>query len=117
MKFIPNDSYMEWVKLYAFFEDFSLSQMMVTLFLNKLWGDLILILSGNKSTTQKQMSELRLKLGKDLNLYKENDYQPIWVVDFPLLEKDEESTNNVYLVWFGIHTINDFYLKFHQHFF
>jgi len=54
-------------------------------------GDLILILSGNKSTTQKQMSELRLKLGKDLNLYKENDYQPIWVVDFPLLEKDEES--------------------------
>ena len=54
-------------------------------------GDLILVLSGKKSTTQKQMNELRLKLGADLNLYSENDYKPIWVVDFPLLEKDEET--------------------------
>jgi len=37
------------------------------------------------------MNELRLKLGKDLGLYKENEYQPVWVVDFPLLEKDEET--------------------------
>ena len=54
-------------------------------------GDLLLVLSGKKSTTQKQMNELRLKLGADLNLYSENDYKPIWVVDFPLLEKDEEN--------------------------
>tara|TARA_B100000674_G_scaffold40857_1_gene28472 strand:+ start:634 stop:2388 length:1755 start_codon:yes stop_codon:yes gene_type:complete len=54
-------------------------------------GDLILILSGKISSTQKQMNELRLKLGKDLGLYKENEYQPVWVVDFPLLEKDEET--------------------------
>ena len=56
-------------------------------------GDLILILSGDTITTQKQMNELRLKLGKDLELYKDNDYQPVWVVDFPLLEKDEETGN------------------------
>ena len=54
-------------------------------------GDLILILSGKTSSTQKQMNELRLKLGKDLGLYKENEYQPVWVIDFPLLEKDEET--------------------------
>ncbi len=56
-------------------------------------GDLILILSGNINTTQKQMNELRLKLGNDLNLYEENEYQPVWVVDFPLFEKDEENGN------------------------
>ena len=54
-------------------------------------GDLLLVLSGNKSSTQKQMNELRLRLGKDLGLYKEGDYQPVWVIDFPLFEKDEES--------------------------
>ncbi len=58
---------------------------------NAIEGDLILILSGKTSSTQKQMNELRLKLGKDLGLYKENEYQPVWVVDFPLLEKDEET--------------------------
>ena len=54
-------------------------------------GDLLLVLSGNKSSTQKQMNEVRLRLGKDLGLYKEGDYQPVWVIDFPLFEKDEES--------------------------
>ena len=58
---------------------------------NAIEGDLILILSGKTSSTQKQMNELRLKLGKDLGLHKENEYQPVWVVDFPLLEKDEET--------------------------
>ena len=58
---------------------------------NAIEGDLILILSGKTSSTQKQMNELRLKLGKDLGLYKENEYQPVWVIDFPLLEKDEET--------------------------
>ena len=54
-------------------------------------GDLLLILSGTLSDTQKQMSELRLKLGRDLDLIKENDYKPVWIVDFPLFELDEES--------------------------
>jgi aspartyl-tRNA synthetase len=56
-------------------------------------GDLILVLSGDTNTSQKQMNELRLKLGKDLELYEENDYKPVWVVDFPLLEKDQETGN------------------------
>ena len=50
-------------------------------------GDLLLVLSGNKSSTQKRMNELRLRLGKDLGFYKEGDYQPVWVIDFPLFEK------------------------------
>ena len=54
-------------------------------------GDLLLILSGTLSDTQKQMSELRLKLGRDLDLIKEHDYKPVWIVDFPLFELDEES--------------------------
>ena len=54
-------------------------------------GDLMLLLCGKTSSTQKQMNELRLQLGKELNLYEKDDYKPVWVVDFPLLEKDEES--------------------------
>ena len=54
-------------------------------------GDILFILSGTLSDTQKQMSELRLKLGRDLNLIKENDYKPVWIVDFPLFELDEET--------------------------
>ena len=60
---------------------------------NAVKGDLILILSGNINTTQRQMNELRLKLGKDLDLCKSNEYKPVWVVDFPLFEKDEETGN------------------------
>jgi aspartyl-tRNA synthetase len=56
-------------------------------------GDLILVLSGKTSSTQKQMNELRLKLGNELSLYKDNEYSPVWVVDFPLFEKDEDSGN------------------------
>jgi aspartyl-tRNA synthetase len=56
-------------------------------------GDLILVLSGGTISTQKQMNELRLKLAKDLSLYKDDEYSPVWVVDFPLLEKDEETGN------------------------
>ncbi len=54
-------------------------------------GDLLLILSGTLSDTQKQMCELRLKLGRDLNLIKDHEYKPVWIVDFPLFERDEES--------------------------
>ena len=53
-------------------------------------GDLILILSGSLNKTRKAMSELRLEMGARLGLRKVEDYKPLWVVDFPLLEWDEE---------------------------
>jgi aspartyl-tRNA synthetase len=54
-------------------------------------GDLMLVLSGDEKTTRKQMSELRLKMGEDLGLRDRTVFVPLWVVDFPLLEWDEES--------------------------
>lgn len=54
-------------------------------------GDLLLILSGEAKTTRKQLSELRLKMGEDLGLRDRNVFKPLWVVDFPLLEWDEET--------------------------
>ena len=56
-------------------------------------GDLILILSGKKSSVQTQMNELRLLMGSRLGLRDSKIFKPIWVVDFPLLEKDE-TTNS-----------------------
>jgi len=59
-------------------------------------GDLILIISGdNTSKAQKQLSELRLEMGSRLGLRDKNKYSCLWVVDFPLLEWDEE-TNRYY---------------------
>lgn len=54
-------------------------------------GDLILILSGEIDSTRKQMSELRLEMGRRMNLLDPKVFKPLWVVDFPLLEWDEES--------------------------
>ena len=54
-------------------------------------GDLMLVLSGDEKTTRKQLSELRLKMGEDLGLRDRTVFVPLWVVDFPLLEWDEES--------------------------
>jgi len=54
-------------------------------------GDLILVLSGEAKATRKQMSELRLKMGEDLGLRDRTVFVPLWVLDFPLLEWDEES--------------------------
>ncbi|TXB64034.1 aspartate--tRNA ligase [Vicingus serpentipes] len=54
-------------------------------------GDLILVLSGDKTATQNQMNTLRLHLGNELGLRNPNIYAPLWVYDFPLLEWDEES--------------------------
>ena len=53
-------------------------------------GDLILMLAGETEKTQKQLGELRLEMGSRLGLRDKNHYQCLWVVDFPLLEKDEE---------------------------
>jgi len=54
-------------------------------------GDIVYILSGETDKTRKQLSELRLEMGRRLGLMKAGDFKPLWVVDFPLLEWDEES--------------------------
>jgi aspartyl-tRNA synthetase len=54
-------------------------------------GDLILVLSGEANATRKALSELRLKLGTDLDLRPRDVFAPLWVLDFPLLEWDEET--------------------------
>ena len=54
-------------------------------------GDLILIMSGNTEKVRKQLCELRLEMGKQLGLRKAGEYKPLWVVDFPLLEWDDET--------------------------
>ena len=54
-------------------------------------GDLMLVLSGATNTTRKQMNELRLHMGNELGLRKKDEFKPLWVVNFPLLEWDEET--------------------------
>jgi aspartyl-tRNA synthetase len=54
-------------------------------------GDLILVLSGPTDQTRKAMSELRLHLGNELGLRQNDQFAPLWVLDFPLLEWDEET--------------------------
>ncbi len=54
-------------------------------------GDVLFILSGEKDATRKQLSELRLELGKRLHLIQPGVFKPLWVTDFPLLEWDEDT--------------------------
>lgn len=54
-------------------------------------GDLLLILSGEKAKTQVQMGALRLEMARQLGLMDKNVFRPMWVVDFPLLEWDEDT--------------------------
>ena len=54
-------------------------------------GDLIFVMSGNTDKVRTQLSALRMELGNRLGLRKGNEFAPLWVVDFPLLEFDEES--------------------------
>lgn len=54
-------------------------------------GDLLLILCGPKNKTLPQLCSLRLEMGERLGLRDKNVYKPLWVVDFPLLEWDEET--------------------------
>jgi aspartyl-tRNA synthetase len=55
-------------------------------------GDMLLILSGETEQTRKQLGALRLEMGRRLDLTDPNDFKPLWVLDFPLLEWDEESS-------------------------
>jgi aspartyl-tRNA synthetase len=54
-------------------------------------GDLILILAGDKKKTLTALSELRLEMGNRMGLRKRDTFVPLWVVDFPLLEWDEDA--------------------------
>jgi len=54
-------------------------------------GDLMLILSGEIDKTRSQMNDLRLHMGNELGLRNPNEFKPLWVIDFPLLEWDEDS--------------------------
>lgn len=54
-------------------------------------GDLILVLSGAKEKTLKALGELRLEMANQLGLRDKNTFKPLWVVDFPLLEWDDET--------------------------
>ncbi len=54
-------------------------------------GDLILMLSGDKRPTLSALSELRLEMGSRLGLRDRSKFAPLWVVDFPLLEWDDET--------------------------
>jgi len=54
-------------------------------------GDLLLVLSGEAKTTRTQLSALRMELAKRLGLRKPEEFAPLWITDFPLLEWDEET--------------------------
>ena len=54
-------------------------------------GDLLLMMSGETEKTRKALGTLRLKLAEDLNMRNAKEFAPLWVVDFPLLEWDEDS--------------------------
>ncbi|MEM7185756.1 MAG: aspartate--tRNA ligase [Bacteroidota bacterium] len=54
-------------------------------------GDLICVLSGETNKVRAQLSALRMELAERLGLRKANEFAPLWVVDFPLLEWDEET--------------------------
>jgi aspartyl-tRNA synthetase len=73
-KFYPPEELKKWVKA-----------------MNAKEGDLILILAGDKKKTLSALSELRLEMGNRLGLRKRDKYVPLWVVDFPLLEWDDET--------------------------
>jgi aspartyl-tRNA synthetase len=54
-------------------------------------GDMLLVLSGGLNATRKAMNELRLEMGNRLGLRDKNKYEAFWVINFPLVEKDEET--------------------------
>jgi aspartyl-tRNA synthetase len=58
-------------------------------------GDLILILAGTEALTRKAISELRLEMGNRLGLRPADVFKPLWVIDFPLFEYDEEHARYV----------------------
>jgi aspartyl-tRNA synthetase len=70
-----------------FFTQHQLSE--VAAFCSAQEGDLVLMLAGNEDRTRAAASALRLHLGNTLGLRKPDDYAPLWVIDFPLLEETD----------------------------
>ena len=66
--------------------------------MNAQKGDLMIIMAGKANETRKQLSALRMELAERLELRKPNEFAPLWVVDFPLLEWDEETNR-----WHAMH--------------
>ena len=54
-------------------------------------GDMVLILCGKTAQTRKQLNELRLEMGNQLGLRDKDTFAPLWVVDFPMFEWDDET--------------------------
>ena len=54
-------------------------------------GDMLLILSGEVDKVRKQLGELRLEMARNMGLMKDGDFKPVWILDFPLLEWDEDA--------------------------
>ncbi len=88
IKYLANDEVKS--SIGKFYSDDVLNEWKTDVF-TAAQGDLVLILTGEKEKTQKQMNVLRLEMADRLGLIKEGDFKPLWVVDFPLLEWDEES--------------------------
>lgn len=61
-------------------------------------GDLMIVMAGKANDTRKQLSALRMELAERLGLRKPDEFAPLWVVDFPLLEWDEETQR-----WHAMH--------------
>jgi len=59
--------------------------------LNAEKGDLLLVMAGQTDRTRTQLSALRMEMAEELGLRKPDEFAPLWVVDFPLLEWDEET--------------------------
>jgi len=72
-----------------FFNEEDLKQWSETFATEK--GDLLLILAGSTDKVRKQLNELRLEMGNRLGLRDKNTFSALWVLDFPLLEWDEET--------------------------
>jgi len=69
-----------------------------TIAFNSNPGDLMLILAGEKNKTRKALSELRLEMGGRMGLRNKEIFAPLWVIDFPLVEWNAESSR-----WFAMH--------------
>lgn len=79
-----------------FFSEAELSHWAATF--NASPGTLLLILAGPRAHTQKALGELRLEMGYRLGLRDKNKFCPLWVIDFPLLEWDEQTQR-----WLAMH--------------
>ncbi len=72
-----------------FFTNEFLQDVMVSLNASK--NDTLFIISGNKTKSLKILGDLRLYLAKEYNLIQKNIFKPLWVIDFPMFEWDEEN--------------------------